>query len=86
MEKLPDEKTGAPIPRNGAHPQNHDNDLWDDKTNTAVEEFLINGREVVKNGSPDEIKAFANSMQTEAVYGKSLKITNKLILNHLNIL
>ena len=46
--------------------RNHDNDLWDDKTNAAVEEFLINGREVVKNGSPDEIKAFANSMQTEA--------------------
>ena len=27
-----------------------------------------------------------HSMQTEVVYGKSLKITNKLILNHLNIL
>ena len=29
--------------------RNHDNDLWDDKTNAAVEEFLINGTEVVKN-------------------------------------
>ena len=29
---------------------------------------------------------YSDSMQTEVVYGKSLKITNKLILNHLNIL